>query len=173
MNRTVKNGGRLPARSLVGVILLLLVGGLVGCGDNPVHNHDHCDHFDADGLVVEQLAQLVAWQWQGDVDGVITLTAAAAVEFSVTFLDADSTRISVPVTCVDHRLGWTVADTSIVQVESVPDQPWRVMLHGRQVGDTTLRLRFMHDEHADFTSQPLPVQVMSTDLAPLAGHRMR
>lgn len=150
------------ARSLPATVLLVLVAvWLAGCGDNPVSNQEVCDHIDADGLVIEQAGVLVAHQWEGDVFGSLTLTMEATAEFAVTFLGPDSTRIHVPGACTDHWLGWVIADTSIVQATAVPGEPWRVSLLGHAPGETTLRLRIIHGEHADFTSQPFTVQVLS------------
>ncbi len=148
-------------RPLAAVLLLLATSWLTGCDDNPVSNQEVCDHIDADGLVIEQAGVLIAGQWEGDVFGTVTLTMEAAAEFTVTFLDPDSTRIDIPTACTDHQLGWTIADTSIVQAAAVPGEPWRVNLIGRAPGETTLRLRILHGDHADFTSQPFSVQVLS------------
>ncbi len=144
---------------LLGMFALLVAG----CDHD--HDHDHeCGHIDPDGLVVARDGGAVAHQWQGDVSGGIGLTAGAATDFAVTFLAPDSTRITIDEDCEGYRLGWTIADTSIVQGSAVVDGPWAVSLAGRQPGATTMRLRLMHGDHADFTSLPLPVQVAAQEL---------
>jgi len=145
--------------------LSLVLGLLFGC-DNPTDSGDHikCEHVDADGLVVELLGgspeELLASQWQGTVSGQIELALGETLTpVQVTFLDADSARIVVPPSCTDHRLEWEVAETGLVTVTRITDEPWQVTLAAVAEGETTIRFRVWHGDHADFTSLPIPLHV--------------
>jgi hypothetical protein len=143
---------------------------LAGCSDNPVDTNDQpvCDHIDADGLVIEhehdhdheKELETLAYQWQGTVTGELELHEGEIMAgVQITFLDADSTRIVVDPACVDHSLAWEIGDTNIVQAMGHGDEPWALDLEPREHGETTIRFRVMHGDHADFTSQAFAVHV--------------
>ncbi|MBM4131854.1 hypothetical protein FJ250_12640, partial [bacterium] len=144
--------------------------GLLAACSNPTESRPEpkCDHVDADGIVVELTTatpdSLLANQWQGTVGGAIALEVGHAMSaVRVTFLDADSTRIVVSPDCDDHRLGWTVADTSLVDVAADGSDRWSVVLTPKRTGDTSVRFRVWHGDHADFTSLPIPVSIAPGD----------
>ena len=158
---------RLSGRSLA--TLAVLVVFTAGCSDNPVDTGDQpvCDHIDADGLVVEHDdggdIETLASQWQGNVVGEIELDEGEPLAgLRITFLDADSARIVVDPECVDHALGWTIADTNIVQAEH-GDERWSVDLVPRAAGETTIRFRVVHGDHPDFTSLAFDIHVHEHD----------
>jgi hypothetical protein len=143
-------------------LLAALPLGLAGCGDNPVHggDDDHCDHVDADGVVLEEDGSLVTYQWQDELSGSLDLVLGAdARVLAITYLDADSARVAIDEDCDDFALGWTFADTTIAAASRVDGERWLLAVHGRQQGETTLRVRLMDGDHADFTSLPLAVDV--------------
>jgi hypothetical protein len=133
-----------------------------GCSDNPVDAEDQpvCDHVDADGLVVELGDQVLASQWRGVVSGEIELEEGESLTgVSVVFLDADSSRVVVDEACVDHSLGWTIGDEDIVEAAAHASERWMIDLTPRGAGETTIRFRVLHGDHADFTSLPFDVHV--------------
>lgn len=160
-----------PGRAIA-VMAAVAACGLLSACDNPTEdkNEPACDHVDADGLVVEWTGatpdSLLANQWQGTVSGGLALEAGHTMSgVRVTFIDADSTRIVAAPECSDHRLAWTVADTSVVGVAADGAERWTVVLTGKRAGDTEIRFRVWHGDHADFTSLPILVSV-----APESGH---
>jgi hypothetical protein len=149
---------------------LLLV--LPACDNNPADSDQDpvCDHVDADGLVAENADTTVVAQWQGSVSGVVATEAGGlSVPLTVTFLDEDSTRVVIPAGCVDHRLVIEVDDPAIAGVEQPAGERWNFQLRGLSEGQTTFRIRLWHGDHADFTSQPFPVQVAPGEKREPAG----
>ena len=138
-----------------------------GCEDNPANpgNGPVCEHVDADGLLVETSAgTLLLHQWEGTVSGEIEVDEGETLSgLQVWFLDADSVRTRPTAACVEHVLRWTVGDTSIVELAAVSGEPWAFDLHGREEGETTVRLLVEHGGHVDFTSLPLSVHVLHHD----------
>jgi len=147
----------------IGFLLALCAAlALVSCGrKNPVASKPtpSCEHFDADGLVLERLGAMLASQWQAAVVGGIALDEGTALDsVAVIFLTPDSVRAAVPSTC-PFELRWEAADTNVVRVLAGAAGPWSVRIVGKVAGSTTLRLRIWHVDHSDFTSQPLPITV--------------
>jgi len=158
------------------VALAAFVFHLAGCSDNPADtgNRPACDHVDADGLVVEHDAggtvATLAAQWQGSVVGEIELDEGESLSgLRITFLDADSTRIVVAPECVDHTLGWSIADTNIVQASVHNGERWSIDLEPKAAGETTIRFRVIHGDHADFTSLPFDIHVHGHEHAEAEG----
>lgn len=148
---------------------LIACGLLAGC-ENPTDSRPEpkCDHVDADGIVVELTGaspdSLLAAQWQGAVSGGVVLEEGQALAgVRVTFLAADSTRIFVSPACDEHSLSWTVADTSLLGVTAAAGERWGVVMTAKQEGETTIRFRILHGDHADFTSQPVAVSIRPHD----------
>ncbi len=167
-------------RSLGFVALAAFVVYLTGCSDNPVDTNSQpvCDHVDADGLVIEHDAggtvSALASQWQGDVVGEVELDEGESLsDVRITFLDADSTRIVVAPECVDHTLGWTIADTNVVQARVHSGERWSIDLEPKAAGETTIRFRVIHGDHADFTSLPFDIHVHDHDHAEAEGLILR
>lgn len=144
------------------VVALALVLG--ACSkDNPVApGPGNCDHADADGLVVEQGSAMLAAQWQATVVGGFALADTQTTDpFAVTFLSPDSVRLAPGDFC-SHSLRGEIADTTFVRLVHDAGNPWGFSLRGKAAGSTTLRLRIWHNDHADFTSQPIPITVSGT-----------
>jgi len=142
-------------------LLVTLLFLWLGSCDNPVTTDQRadCNHVDAEGLVIERGTSPVAVQWLGTVDGAVELDyGRRSGEMAVTFLDPDSSRVLGRAVC-GQSLGWVVEDTAIVSIEPVPGDDWRVFMTGSRPGSTLVRFRVWHYEHADFTSQPIPVRV--------------
>lgn len=150
---------------LIRLVLALGVaaGVAASCGGkNPVTSNPDpvCDHFDADGWVLERAGDELAVQWQAQVTGGVTLDAGSSLDsLLVVWLTPDSARAAARSDC--YSLRYEVADTTIAQAEAGAAGPWSIRLTGRIAGSTTLRLRIWHIDHADFTSQPLTVTVLA------------
>jgi hypothetical protein len=142
------------------VILLAvgLSGGLLSCSDNPADSDGGCDHIDADGVFVRHEAEILALQWEGTVTGEIhVLPATTLTNLSVTWLEEDSSAASPGPDC-GFELRWTLADENIVEV-TAGTGPWNLNVRALAEGETTIRLKLWHGDHADFTSLEIPVHV--------------
>ncbi len=150
---------RLGRPMLIGAVLAFLP--TLACDNNPASNgNPACDHVDADGLVVEQGGQVAAAQWQGDVTGGFAADAGAlGPTVEATFLDQDSTRVTIGPECPDHGLVVEVADPAIAAIELSATSRWQFQVRGLSEGSTTLRIRLWHGDHSDFTSLPFPITV--------------
>ena len=59
----------------------------------------------------------------------------------------------------EHSLQLTVADTSIAEPETHQGEDWEFHIKGKQIGQTTLEISIFHNDHPDFVSRPIPIQV--------------
>lgn len=149
---------QLRALKLSALLLTLL---LISCSSNPAeHDHDECDHFEAEGLIVKLNDSVIVQQFQGETVGAIAVTQNQAIRVLVVFLDPDSVAIEIhDDDCPDHSLGWTIGDEAIVSIAKVANERWVVDISGLAAGSTTIRFRIFHGDHADFTSLPIDVNV--------------
>lgn len=134
------------------------------CSDNPINPpaDETCDHVDADGIILERVDSLIATQWLGTVSGSISVAEGETGDsIEVLFLNQDSARVVISESC-DQELRWTIEDTAIAAIALVPGRKWNVNVTGKAVGSTTARLRIWHGDHADFTSQPITITVISS-----------
>jgi hypothetical protein len=140
--------------------LLLLIGLLASCGDNPAGGGTPCNHLDVDGLEVAQGDSVVASQWQGTVTGGFTVAPGTSVDdLLVTWINADSTAVVFNPGCdLGFELRWTIANSGIAAITQGASR-WSFGLHGLSAGMTTVRLRSWHGDHADFSSLEFPIQV--------------
>lgn len=135
---------------------------VLGCEKNPVdddHDHDH-DHAEAVGLVITQSGAEIVRYENGTVTGEITVKAGEETPLlSVKFIDEHDGDLFTPEE--DHySLGWTIADEAIAELEQHDeDGKWKFHIHGKSAGNTTIEIKIMHEDHADFVSLPIPIQV--------------
>ncbi|MCA9759512.1 MAG: hypothetical protein KDA27_27200, partial [Candidatus Eisenbacteria bacterium] len=165
---------RWPFRAVALSIFVIGFLGIHGCSDdNPADPGpgETCDHFDADGVVLEAEGETVVSQWEGDVSGEVELELEESRAISVVFLDPDSTRGVPADACEDQYLEVTVDDESIATVNlDAPDGRWSFTITGASEGETSIRVRIIHVDHSDFTSLELPVVV--GDEVPIEGFRI-
>ena len=141
--------------------LLALVLVFAGCDGNPVKSDEH-DHAEAVGLVITQSGAEIARYEQGAVTGKITVKANEETPLlSVKFIDEHDGDLFVPEE--DHySLAWTIADLSIAEVEQhAEDGKWKFHIKGKAAGTTTIEIKILHDDHADFVSLPITIEVAS------------
>jgi hypothetical protein len=135
---------------------------LTSCESNPVASGGDpiCEHADADGFVLDWRGFAVASQWQAVVSGGIELDAGARMDsLRVVFLDPDSARMDATTFCDDKELRWVIADSSVASFTTEGGVPFAVSVLGKVEGSTTVRFQIWHVDHADFTSQPIPIMV--------------
>ncbi len=142
-------------------VLPLLIIAFSGCEkDNPVEgDHDH-EHAEAAGMVIAQNNVEIVRYEAGEVSGQMTIkTGETTSILSVQFIDEHDGDLFTPEE--DHYvLAWTFADdniAAIIQDEST--DKWEFKVQGIIAGETTVEMKIMHDDHADFVSLPVPVIV--------------
>ena len=145
----------------------------VGCEDDDHDEHGHEEgHTDAEGFKLEdENGNEVYSQFEGAIDGAITLNVGETLELTVHFLDDDGNEIEheEEEEGEDHEDGLEVSgadpNIAIVEVEGHEDEGdghdhgMAIHIEGVSSGTTNFELRLMHQGHADFTSLDVLVTV--------------
>ena len=144
----------------------------VGCEDDDHDEHGHEEgHTDAEGFKLEdENGNEVYSQFEGAIEGAITLNVGETLELTVHFLDDDGNEIEhEEEEGEDHEDGLEVsgADPNIATVEveghedegDGHDHGMGIHIEGVSSGATNFELRLMHQGHADFTSLDVLVTV--------------
>ena len=156
--------------------LILLLTSLalftVGCEDDDHDEHGHEEgHTDAEGFKLEdENGNEVYSQFEGAIEGAITLNVGETLELTVHFLDDDGNEIEhEEKEGEDHEDGLEVSgadpNIAIVEVEGHEDEGdghdhgMGIHIEGVSSGTTNFELRLMHQGHADFTSLDVLVTV--------------
>jgi hypothetical protein len=139
-------------------LALVLVMSACGDDDNPVDGHGD-EHADAIGLVLTDSGAEIARDQRGTITGQIEVGVERETALlSVRFL-ADDGDLFVPED-EENSLGWEIADESIAEVEHhEEDGKWAFHILGHAAGETTISLKILHDDHADFVSRPIEIHV--------------
>jgi hypothetical protein len=129
------------------------------CKDNPVGDDDH-NHKEAVGLVLTSSGvELVRYEAPNTPTGEIIIPAGSETDLiTVNFIaeDNDLFQPDEP----EYTLGQTIADETIAEFEQhEEDGKWRFHIKGLQAGTTTITLNILHNDHSDFTSQPITIVV--------------
>ena len=145
----------------------------VGCEDDDHDEHGHEEgHTDAEGFKLEdENGNEVYSQFEGAIEGAITLNVGETLELTVHFLDDDGNEIEHEEEDEgeDHEDGLEVSgadpNIAIVEVEGHEDEGdghdhgMVIHIEGVSSGTTNFELRLMHQGHADFTSLDVLVTV--------------
>ena len=145
----------------------------VGCEDDDHDEHGHEEgHTDAEGFKLEdENGSEVYRQFEGAIEGAITLNVGETLELTVHFLDDDGNEIEheEEEEGGDHEDGLEVSgadpNIAIVEVEGHEDEGdghdhgMGLHIEGVSSGTTNFELRLMHQGHADFTSLDVLVTV--------------
>ena len=145
----------------------------VGCEDDDHDEHGHEEgHTDAEGFKLEdENGNEVYSQFEGAIEGAITLNVGETLELTVHFLDDDGNEIEheEEEEGEDHEDGLEVSvadpNIAIVEVEGHEDEGdghdhgMGLHIEGVSSGTTNFELRLMHQGHADFTSLDVLVTV--------------
>jgi|TARA_B000000532_G_scaffold88293_1_gene70665 hypothetical protein len=145
----------------------------VGCEDDDHDEHGHEEgHTDAEGFKLEdENGNEVYSQFEGAIEGAITLNVGETLELTVHFLDDDGNEIEheEEEEGEDHEDGLEVSgadpNIAIVEVEGHEDEGdghdhgMGIHIEGVSSGTTNFELRLMHQGHADFTSLDVLVTV--------------
>ena len=150
--------------TVLGVTLLLFI---VSCEDD---DHDHEEHTDAEGFILENSSGAQVYkEFKGTQTGSVTLTAGETLELTVHFLGDDGKELEHD----DHEGGEEEeaelkvsgfnSSIATVEVEEGHDDghdhdhddeehEMALEIKGVSAGSTSFKLELMHDGHADYTS---------------------
>ena len=149
--------------TVLGVTLLLFI---VSCEDD---DHDHEEHTDAEGFILENSSGTQVYkEFKGTQTGSVTLTAGETLELTVHFLGDDGKELEHD----DHegddeegglRVSGFNSSIATVEVEEGHDDghdhdhddeehEMALEIKGVSAGSTSFKLELMHDGHADYTS---------------------
>ena len=134
--------------------------------DHDDHDHDD-EHTDADGFVLESESGVVVYrEFEGTVEGSITLGVGDTLELSVHFLDHDGDEIEHEED-EEHEGGLSISgnDEGVAIVEAEEheedgddhdhdEEEHGTAIHviGVSTGSTSFQLQLMHEGHSDYTS---------------------
>jgi len=134
--------------------------------DHDDHDHDD-EHTDADGFVLESESGVVVYrEFEGTVEGSITLGVGDTLELSVHFLDHDGDEIEHEED-EEHEGGLSISgnDEGVAIVEAEEheedgddhdhdEEEHGTAIHviGISAGSTSFQLQLMHEGHSDYTS---------------------
>ena len=129
------------------------------CDSTDVHDDDHDDHAEVEGLMLRANGQTLVTVDEGEVSGTITVpvgdeTALILVEF----MDHDGDEVHVDED-PDLSLGHVIGDDSIIEWEQHEGEDYEFHLKGLSAGTTTLVLELRHGDHADFRTPAITVVV--------------
>jgi len=142
-------------RAMKAHLIFILIGMFLittSCEDDD-HEHDE-EHTDADGFVLEdENGSEVYREFEGAIEGSVSLSVGDTLVLSVHFLDHDGNEI-------EHEeedelvVSENDANIAIVEVEEHEEEHHGAGLHviGVSAGSTNFKLQLMHDGHADYTS---------------------
>lgn len=149
------------SRLLLSVFALSVLAG--SCGDNPV-TPSNSDHAEERGLYLSIDSHVVVKYDSSVVNGNLAVELGDTIgRIDVTFIADDGTT-GIPDED-DHRLGWRIADSSVVELQSQAGDPeYSFRLIGRGTGETTIQLTIVHVDHTDFISRPIVVRVGMGDV---------
>ena len=151
---------------------LLVAVTFAACDDNPVDDdHDH-EHRMADvhqlELVLngEEVIVIEENQFPGGVPD--TLHVPAGGETALITLHAeteDGDHIHFDELGDEYSLVFSFSEDEVAEVEQHEGERWSFHLHGHgAVGEqTNLVLDFMHNDHADFTTPAIPIELVEGD----------
>jgi len=133
--------------------------------EHDLDHHDEggpCGHIEANGTVLESHGTLLVHEWAGVVHGELDTRVGTLLHgVQVIFLSADSTRFTVPDSCAENHLTWSLGDSNVARVSRDPGFEWTFNVSGKQVGTTSLTLQAWHEDHLHRTVGPIPVAVTS------------
>jgi len=129
----------------------------------PIHvGHDEHE-IEIDGLRLRVDDVEIASQIEGVVTGQITAIDGETTAISVSFLDEKGDEIPPSELEDELELVAEVDDDTIANV-TVPapraGNPWMIQVEGLLPGTTTVALRLEHEDHVDFESLDLPLEVV-------------
>ncbi len=127
---------------------------------NSTSADDHDEHSEPEGFVLTlNGADVVTQLPGGTITGEFELAPGEETDLiTIYFLDEDGDRFQPDEP--EYSLGFVFEDSGIAEFEQhSEDGKWSFHIHAEAAGITDLRLKLMHNDHSDFTSQDIHVHV--------------
>ena len=151
-------------QNIIGSVAVIFSLALFGCGDddNPVDpdagDQAHVD--DAVGLVVRNSGEVIARYENGEVSGAIEVGAGKETPLLQVHFLAEDGDLFTPDENAGFALDWEIADEAVAKVEwHDEDGAWNFHIVGVSLGQTTIRIKINHNDHADFVSKEIEIHV--------------
>jgi hypothetical protein len=136
-------------------------------------DHDHtgdgefCGHVDNVGgcMLVSHGDTLCVHDPDGVAGKIEVLAGGLKHAIHVSFLDEHLEGFSIANDCAIMALAVTSDDPDVAEIQ--PHEAglrWYFNVYGKRAGQTALRVGLVHDSHAHYTSDPIPVEVLPPPL---------
>ncbi|MDZ7773624.1 MAG: hypothetical protein U5K31_12930 [Balneolaceae bacterium] len=139
--------------------VLVLLTTVAACSNPADSEEEH--HEEPVGAVLMLNGEEIARYENGQVTGGITLNEGEETALiSIFFLseDGDQFQPDEP----EYSLNFDVEDPTVAEVEQHDeDGKWRFHVHGEAAGTTSIVFSLYHNNHSDFDTDDIPVEVNS------------
>lgn len=132
----------------------------VSACSNSTSSEDHDEHSEPEGFVLTMNgADIVTQLPGGTISGEIELEPGEETDLiTIHFIAEDGDRFQPEEP--EYSLGFEFEDSGIAEFEQhTEDGKWSFHIHAEAAGITDLRLKLMHNNHSDFTTQDIHVHV--------------
>jgi hypothetical protein len=125
---------------------------------NPVGNDDNSEHFEAIGLYLIESGDTIVAYIGGIVTGQIEVADSSETPLIYAKFLTDDGNVGTP-QGDHHSLQLEIADTTIAVTETHAGEDWEFHVIGKQVGQTSIEISIFHNDHPDFVSKAIPIEV--------------
>ena len=132
MNIILKNNLILNKLSKISVLLISvisIIAVLASCSDEKSPTTPQAEHFDATGMILESSGARILTYFNLVCNDTLYVPIGLSDHIDMKFLKSDSTVIAAP-TDADKKLGWTIADTSMLEVYRHDGEEWEFHVKG-------------------------------------------
>ena len=149
-----------------GTLFAVALGLVAGACDNPVDPGEHGHHPHAEAVVVRLDGEILATAEGTDGNpetrnstGSIEVPAGGIVGLlEIEFVDHDGHALDLDDD--DASLGVIVDDETVATFDPDPKGGFAGRVHGHTAGSTTISFILMHGDHAEFTTEPIVIDVL-------------
>lgn len=143
------------------LVIAMLAFTVISCSeDDPVS--DQHDHAEADGMVIKSNGNIILKIDEAEIDPnyfekLSIKENSTMSDLEVFFIDHDGDEFQPH--DEDKSFGWVIGDESILQLIPDSENMWQFDLEGLKEGMTDLEIRILHNDHPDFKTPKIPVEI--------------
>ncbi len=143
------------------LVIAFLAFTVISCSEDDPVSEQH-DHAEADGLVIKSGSDIIMRIDEGEFDSdyndqICLKEGESMTDLEVFFLDHDGDEFQS--NDKDKSLGWIIDDETILQLTPKTDNKWMFDLEALKEGTTNLEIRILHNDHPDFKTPKIPVEI--------------